>query len=140
MKTIVIDDVVKVEYQDTGRKGQLTSIHVIFGNSGHIGSYFGPGLRLALDLLKDQFPPKTDAESTLVGRPFPYQVNLVIDPDTLVLSVRPANLKDLTYVQLMTVYEQAHHFNFFQAGGRPFNTDPLLSELQEEIKLKKPQA
>jgi hypothetical protein len=138
MNTKVIDDVVNVEYQDSTRLGQLTNIHVVFGKTGHIGNYFGPGLRLALDLLKDQFPPKTDVERDLIRHPHPFPARLDINPDTLELFLKPSNLDELSYVQLMAVFEQVHHFNFFASRGRAFGTDPLLSELEKAITRKKP--
>jgi hypothetical protein len=138
MNTIVIDDVVKVEYQEgIAKLGQLTNIHVVFGKTGHIANYSGPGLLLALNLLKDQFPPKTDAERDLIKHPHPSPVRLGINPDTLELFL-PNNLDTLSYVQLFAAYEQMHHFNFFESKGRQFGTDPLLSRIQEALKLKQP--
>jgi hypothetical protein len=43
MKTIVLDNVERVEYLDSLTKGRLNSIQVIFGGTGHIGNYYGPG-------------------------------------------------------------------------------------------------
>ena len=139
MNTIVIEDVVKVEYQEgIAKLGHLTNIHVVFGKTGHIANYSGPGLHLALDLLKNQFPPKTDAERDLIRHPFPSPVRLDINPDTLELFLKPSNLDELSRVQLQTVFEQVHHFNFFASRGRAFGTDPLMSELEKAILRKKP--
>jgi hypothetical protein len=138
MNTIGIDNVVEVEYR--GTSGQLTSIHVVFSNGGHVGSFFGPGLLLALDLLKNQFPPKTDADRDLIRHPFPSpsRARLDINPDTLELFLKPSSLDDVSYVQLQTVFEELHHFNFFESRGRAFGTDRLLGELEKAFLRKKP--
>ncbi len=70
MKTVVLDNVERVEYLDSLTKGRLNSIQVIFGGTGRIGNYYGPGLRLAFALLRDQFPPQTVAERIMVDYSF----------------------------------------------------------------------
>ena len=142
MDTIILDDIEKVEYQDTLRKGHLTSISVIFGKSKHgaIMNYFGPGLTLALALLKDQFPPETEVERSLVARPVPTPIDFDIDTNTLELSAPLDKLKALGYPQLEGAAKQAEYFGYFSSGGRSFNVERLREAIQTEINRKKPQA
>ncbi len=141
MKTIVLDNVESVEYQDSLQaKGRLSNINVIFSKSGHIMNYFGPGLQLALDLLREQFPPKTVAERSLVERPVPTPIAFVIDAPTLEISAPVEKLKGLGYAQLMAAAKQAEQFGYFQSGGRWFNVEGLQQRIKAEIERRKPQA
>ena len=141
MTTIVLDNVETVKYLDSPMtKGRLSSINVIFTKYGHIASFFGPGLILAFALLKDQFPPQTDAERILVERPVLTPIDLVIDPNTLEISAPLDKLKSLAYTHLLAVEEQAEMFIHFRVNGLPFKIDGLRAEIQREMDRKKPQA
>src|SRR5579862_2671751 len=59
MEAILLDNVVKVQYRDSHKSGWLTEIHVNFDEPGQVSVFLGPGLRLALSLLEDQFQPET---------------------------------------------------------------------------------
>jgi hypothetical protein len=142
MQNIKLDDIEKVEYQDTLTKGHLSSIQVIFSKAKHgaIRNYFGPGLTLAFTLLNDQFPPQTEVERRLIERPVPTPIDFDIDPNTLEVSAPPDKLKDLRYVQLMAASKQAEDFGYFSSGGRSFNIERLHQRIKTEIERKKPQA
>jgi hypothetical protein len=141
MRTIALDNVESVQYQDSLiTKGWLSSIHVVFSKSGHIMNYFGPGLRLALDLLREQFHPKTEAESSLVEQPVPTPIDFDIDVSTLEISASLEKLKDLGYTKLLAAAKQAEQFGYFQSGGRPLNVNGLREAIQTEINRQKPQA
>lgn len=139
MKTVVLDNVERVEYLDSLTKGRLNSIQVIFGGTGRIGNYYGPGLRLAFALLRDQFPPQTVAERIMVERPVPNPIDFDIDSDTLRISAPLDKLKGLDYKHLLAVEKQAEMFSYFLAGGRSFNIGGLWEEIQIEMERKKPQ-
>ena len=140
MTTIVLDNVETVKYLDSMTKGRLSGIQVIFSKSGRIGSYFGPGLRLALALLKDQFPPQTDAERISIERPVPTVIDFVIDPNTLEISAPSDKLKNLGYLYLLAAEKQTEMFSYFRTDGRPFNIGGLRKEIRRQIVQQKPQA
>ena len=139
MKSVVLDNVERVEYRDSLTKGRLNSIQVIFGGTGQIGNYYGPGLRLAFSLLRDQFPPQTLAERSMVERPLPNPIDFDIDSDTLRISAPLDKLKGLEYKHLLVAEKQAEMFTYFLAGGRSFNIGGLWEEIEIEIERKKPQ-
>jgi hypothetical protein len=142
MQNIKLDDIEKVEYQDILTKGHLSSIQVIFSKAKHgaIMNYFGPGLTLALALLKDQFPPETEAERNLVARPVATPIDFDIDPRTLEVSTSSKKLKDLGPKILLSAEKQAEQFGYFSSGGRSFNIERLRKRIKAEIERKKPQA
>src|ERR1700694_3834153 len=114
MKTIVLDNVEKVTYLDSPlTKGRLSGIQVIFTNMGRIATFYGPGLQLAFALLRDQFPPHTDAERILVERPVPTLIDFVIDPKTLEISAPLDKLKSVGYPHLLAAEQQAEMFSYF---------------------------
>lgn len=127
MKEILLDNVVKVQYRDFRKAGWLTDIHVVFDEPGQVGNFCGPGLRLALSLLEDQFQPETGHEVRLVARPVPYPIDFEISPETMALAVDAERLKDLTREQLITSTEQAKQFRYFRSEGRSLEIDGLLT-------------
>jgi hypothetical protein len=133
---VKLDNVEKVEYKATMKPGWLTSIEVIF-DGGHIIHYDGSGLQLALDLLQDQFPPKTDAERSLVERRIETPIDFAIDTHTLEISASLDKLKGLSKNQLFGAQNQAQRFRYFLAGGRSFDIEGLLKQIQEEMDRKK---
>ena len=133
MRSIPLDNVGRVKYQDSLKKGWLTSIRVIFAEPGQVGHYLGPGLRLALFLVEDQFQPTSDFERLLVEQPLPSPIDFEIDPKTLRLSAPVDRLQELPPDQLIAAQEQARQFGYFLSDGRPFNIDGLLEQLQEAI-------
>jgi hypothetical protein len=131
MRLIWLDNVSRVKYRDSLlMKGWLTHIHVIFTEPGQTGNYSGPGLRLALYLLEDQFRPEDDFERQLVEWPVPSPVDFEIDPKTLKLSAPHDRLQGLPPDQLIAAQEQAKQFGYFLSEGRPFNVEGLLGQIE----------
>ena len=116
MKTIVLDNVERVEYLDSLTKGRLNSIQVIFGRTGQIGNYNGPGLRLAFALLRDQFPPQTVAERIMIERLVPNPIDFDIDSDTLKISAPLDKLKGLEYKHLLACRETSRNVQLLSSG------------------------
>ena len=139
MTTIMLDNVERVDYQDSMTKSRLNSIQVTFRKTGQIGTYFGPGLRLAFALLRDQFPPQTVAERIMVKRPVPNPIDFDTDSDTLIISAPLDKLKGLECKHLLAAEKQAEMFSYFLAGGRSFNIGGLWEEIQIEMERKMPQ-
>jgi hypothetical protein len=139
MKIIPLDNVETVQYQDFLMNGWLTSIHVVFCRPRETGNYFGPGLRLALALLREQFPPSTNPEKMLVQQPFLSKIDFDIEPNTLRMSVPLDKLKRLDYRRLSAAQWQAKQFSHFQSDGHSFKIEELLTDIQSEMNRKKTQ-
>ncbi len=131
MRSIWLDNVSRVKYRDSLlMNGWLTHIHVVFTEPGQTGNYSGPGLRLALYLLEDQFGPQNDSERALVERLVPSSIDFDIDAKTLKLSAPPDGLQGLPPDQLIAAHKQAMQFGYFLSEGRSFKVDELLEQIQ----------
>ena len=140
MQEIVIDNVEDVVYLDSLTPGRLNTIHVTFTNSGSITNYSGTVLRLALALLRDQFPPKTESERGFITQTVRAPLDFEIAPYRLEVSAPPQSLKDLSYAKLMAAAEQAEAFSWLSSGGRQFDVAKLRKQIDALITDKNPGA